>query len=70
METFHDNGPTDMVRMLQVYHENGFVGPLRPDHAPTLEGEGNDHPGYAFNGQLLAFGYMKGIMDGLKLPYA
>ncbi len=70
VETFHDNGPTDMARMLQVYHENGFVGPLRPDHAPTLEGEGNDHPGYAFMGQLLAFGYMKGIMDGLKLPYA
>jgi mannonate dehydratase len=42
VETFHDNGPTDMARMLQVYSENGFAGPIRPDHAPTLEGEG--HP--------------------------
>ncbi len=70
VETFHDNGPTDMARMLQVYHVNGFVGPLRPDHAPTLEGESNDHPGYAWMGQMLAFGYMKGILDGLKIPYA
>ncbi|MGD0000495.1 MAG: mannonate dehydratase [Bryobacteraceae bacterium] len=70
VETFHDNGPTDMARMLQVYSENGFAGPIRPDHAPTLEGESNDHPGYAITGQILAFGYMKGILDGLKIPYA
>jgi len=69
-ETFHDNGPTDMVRMLKVYHEYGFTGPMRPDHAPTLEGEANDRPGYAMNGKILAIGYMKGIMEGLGLPYA
>jgi mannonate dehydratase len=28
-ETFHDNGPTDMARMLQCYSRGGFVGPLR-----------------------------------------
>ncbi len=69
-ETFHDNGPTDMVRMLQVYHEGGFDGPMRPDHAPTLEGEANDRPGYAMNGKILAIGYMKGIMEGLRIPFA
>jgi len=69
-ETFHDNGPTDMVRMLKVYHEYGFTGPMRPDHAPTLEGEANDRPGYAMNGKILAIGYMKGIMEGLGLSYA
>jgi mannonate dehydratase len=68
-ETFHDNGPTDMAKMLRVYNEYGFNGPMRPDHAPTLEGESNDNPGYAMNGKVLAFGYMKGIMDGLKIPY-
>jgi mannonate dehydratase len=68
-ETFHDNGPTDMARILQVYHQSGFDGPMRPDHAPTLEGESNDRPGYAMNGKILAIGYMKGIMDGLRLPY-
>jgi len=69
-ETFHDNGSTDMVRMLQVYSESGFAGPMRPDHAPTLDNEDNDRPGYAMNGKIFAFGYMGGIMRALKLPYS
>jgi len=68
-ETFHDNGPTDMARMLQIYSKYGFDGPMRPDHAPVMEGESNDRPGYAMEGKILAFGYMKGIMDALHLPY-
>ncbi len=69
-ETFHDNGPTDMAKMLQIYHDNGFDGPMRPDHAPTMEGEFNDRPGYAMVGKVFAIGYMKGIMDGRGIPYA
>ncbi len=68
-ETFHDNGPTDMAKMLRIYSENGFAGPMRPDHAPTMEGEQNDRPGYAMTGKVFAFGYMKGVMDGLGYPY-
>jgi mannonate dehydratase len=68
-ETFHDNGPTDMVRMLQVYGESGFEGPMRPDHAPTMEGDSNAQPGYAMTGKIFAFGYMKGIMKAMKIPY-
>jgi mannonate dehydratase len=70
VETFHDNGPTDMARMLKAYHESGFDGPMRPDHAPTMEGESNENPGYAILGKVLAFGYIKGIMDGLRIPFA
>lgn len=68
-ETFHDNGPHDMGRMLAVYSEYGFRGPMRPDHAPTLEGEANDHPGYAMVGKVYAFGYMKGLMEAQKIPF-
>ena len=68
-ETFHDDGATDMARMLRVYSECGFDGPMRPDHAPTLANETNDRPGYAINAKLFAFGYMKGIMEGAGLPY-
>ncbi len=68
-ETFHDNGPTDMPRMLKIYADAGFDGPMRPDHAPTMEGESNATPGYAMMGKVFAFGYMKGIMDGLKIAY-
>jgi len=68
-ETFHDNGPTDMVKILKIYSDNGFDGPIRPDHAPTMEGEQNDRPGYAMMGKVLAFGYMRGILESLRLPY-
>lgn len=68
-ETFHDNGPVDLAQMLRIYHSNGFAGPMRPDHAPTLDGESNDKPGYAMGGKLFAVGYMKGAMDALSIPY-
>ena len=71
-ETFHDNGPTDMVRMLEVYSQGGFVGPIRPDHAPSLSGEAPDgkSSGYNIGAKVMAFGYMKGIMHSLGLKYA
>jgi mannonate dehydratase len=68
-ETFHDNCPVDLAQMLRIYHECGFAGPIRPDHAPTLDGESNDKPGYAMGGKVLAIGYMKGAMDALRIPY-
>ena len=68
-ETFHDNGPVDLAAMLRIYHQCGFEGPMRPDHAPTLDGESNDRPGYAMGGKILAIGYMKGAMDALGIPY-
>ena len=50
----------------------GFDGPIRPDHAPALAGEAQNGraSGYTIGGKVLAFGYMKGIMDGLGLKYA
>ena len=67
-ETFHDNGPTDMPQMLKLYHEVGFDGPIRPDHAPTLAAESNQSPGYAMQGKVLAIGYIKGIAQALDIP--
>jgi mannonate dehydratase len=69
-ETFHDNGTTDMARMLKVYHEGGFEGAMRPDHAPTLDEETNDRPGYAIQGKVYAIGYMRGLLEGQKIPHS
>jgi len=72
-ETFHDNGPTDMARMLQIYSKAGFDGPIRPDHAPAIASDqvgDRGSSGYTMGAKVFAFGYMKGIMDALKLPYA
>lgn len=63
-ETFHDNGPTDMFKMMQLYKEVGFEGPLRSDHVPTMAGEDNKHMGYEMKGNLFGIGYIKGLMEG------
>ena len=62
VETFHDNGPTDMAAAMRAYREIGFDGPMRPDHVPQLVGEEDGEPGYTMLGRLFAYGYMRGLM--------
>ena len=64
-ETFHDNGPTDMVAAMRAYRGIGFTGPMRPDHVPQLHGEENGEPGYTMMGRLFAYGYMRGLMQAV-----
>ena len=68
-ETFHDNGPTDMGKMLAIYADSGFEGPIRPDHAPTLEGESENSRGYGMTGKVFALGYMQGLMEAQGIPF-
>jgi mannonate dehydratase len=63
VETFHDDGPTDMLACMDAWHDFEFDGVLRPDHVPTLAGEANETPGYAFLGRLHALGYMAGLRE-------
>ncbi len=65
-ESFIDNGKTDMAACMEAYLNcpNDFV--IRPDHVPTLEGEGADNPGYQTLGRLHAIGYMQGLVHALK----
>lgn len=64
-ETFHDNGPTDMVAAMRAYRAIGFAGTLRPDHVPQYAGEAGE-PGYTMLGRLFAFGYMRGLMQATE----
>ncbi len=66
VETFHDDGPTDLAECMRLYVEAGFNGPIRPDHVPTLAGEANDRPGYATLGRLFALGYIRGLEHGIR----
>jgi mannonate dehydratase len=68
VETFHDNGPTDMLACMRAYQDVGFDGALRPDHVPTLHGESNDKPGYAILGRLFAVGYIRGLSEAVSGP--
>ncbi|MGI8882043.1 MAG: mannonate dehydratase [Jatrophihabitans sp.] len=63
IETFHDEGQTDLAACMRAYARIGFDGPLRPDHVPTLHGESNDRPGYASLGRLFALGYIRGLHE-------
>jgi len=67
VETWHDDGPTDMHAAMEAYVEavDDDV-PMRPDHVPTMAGEDNSNPGYHFKGRLFAIGYMRGLLDSLE----
>lgn len=62
VETFHDNGPTDMAAAMRAFREVGFDGPIRPDHVPQMVGEDDGEPGYTMLGRLFAYGYIRGLM--------
>ncbi len=66
VETFHDDGQTDMYEAIKAYKEIGFEGPVRIDHTPTLEGESNDEPGYSELGRLFAIGYLRGLQESVE----
>lgn len=65
-ETWHDDGPTDMLEAMEAYRDIGFEGPIRPDHVPRMVGEANREnmqAGYTDRGRLFAIGYMKGLLE-------
>jgi mannonate dehydratase len=69
-ETFHDNGPTDMAKMLEIYSRAGYDGPIRPDHAPTMGSEDAEGTrGYGMLAKIFAFGHMIGQMQARNLAY-
>ncbi len=65
VETFHDDGKTDMVACMRAYRDIGYDGVLRPDHVPTMEGDSNDNPAYSSIGRLFAIGYIKGLREAV-----
>ncbi|MFZ6026091.1 MAG: mannonate dehydratase [Chloroflexota bacterium] len=65
VETFHDEGRTDMLACMQAYRDVGFDGVARPDHVPTMEGDSNDSPAYSSIGRLFAIGYIKGLRQAV-----
>ncbi len=62
VETFHDEGPTDMAACIRAYLESGVEAPLRTDHSPALAGDSMEVPGYPTLGRLHAIGYVQGLL--------
>jgi mannonate dehydratase len=62
IETFPDDGQTDLVAVFRKLNEIGFDGYLRSDHAPELATEESDAPeGYGMQGHIFAIGYLRGL---------
>jgi len=60
VETFHDEGKTDLAACMRAYRQIGYDGVARPDHVPVME-EGGDPYQYSPYGALFAIGYIKGL---------
>jgi mannonate dehydratase len=67
VETFVDEGPTDMAACVRAYLDADVNAPLRTDHSPALDGEHPAVPGYPTLGRLHAVGYVQGL---LAIAYA
>jgi mannonate dehydratase len=65
VETFHDEGKTNLLECMKAYKEVGYEGVCRPDHVPTMEGDSNDNPSYSSVGRLFAIGYIKGLRQAV-----
>jgi mannonate dehydratase len=62
VETFVDDGPTDMAACVRAYLESGVDAPIRTDHSPALTGDGWTVPGYPTLARLHAVGYVQGLL--------
>ena len=65
VETFHDDGQTDMVACMRAYRDIHYDGVCRPDHVPTMEADSNERPMYSSIGRLFAIGYLKGLRQAV-----
>lgn len=66
-ETAHPSkyGSLDMVEILKALYEEGFDGPVRPDHGRMIWGE-KGKPGYGLYDRALGAVYLTGIWETLE----
>jgi mannonate dehydratase len=60
-EAFIDDGDTDMLRVLQILHRNGFDGTIIPDHTPLLDCAAPWHASMAH-----ALGWIRAAMTAVE----
>lgn len=67
IETFPDDGQTDLLAAFETLVETGFDGYLRSDHAPQLAiAGGQADAGYGLEGHIFAIGYLRGLAQAAQ----
>ena len=63
VETFHDDGQTDLLECMRAYKDIGYEGVLRPDHYPKM---GDDtYRDDLTLARFFAVGYIKGLREAV-----
>ena len=63
VETFVDNGYTDMLKLMRTLHEVDFRGAVIADHVPVMVG--SPRTGWAYS-----IGYIKGLLRAVAAEKA
>lgn len=63
-EVAHPDGDVDFRAVLRALKDNGFDGPLRPDHGRMIWGE-TGRPGYGLHDRALGATYLRGLWEAL-----
>ncbi len=58
-------GSLDIYKILKAYHDNGFLGYIRPDHGRMIWGE-TGRPGYGLFDRALGATYINGLWEALE----
>lgn len=58
------DGSMDMYRILKAFYDNGFDGPMRPDHGRAIWGE-VAMPGYGLYDRALGATYLNGLWEAI-----
>ncbi|MFD2306941.1 mannonate dehydratase [Enterococcus termitis] len=58
-------GSLDMYKIMQVLHDNGFDGFIRPDHGRMIWGE-TGRPGYGLYDRAIGMSYLNGLWEALE----
>jgi len=65
VETFHDEGKTDMAACMRAYRDVGYEGVCRPDHVPVMEDPQENKGKYSVYGSLFATGFLRGLQQAV-----
>lgn len=67
IETFPDDGQTDLPAVFRALRAIGYADDIRSDHAPLLATDmATTNDGYAMQGHIFALGYLRGLVQTIE----